>query len=310
MIEVKDVSIVYDNRIITDRISFELKAGRVMAFIGENGAGKSTTLKLLAGLIRPDGGDVLFKGESIYKDLSAYQKKVGYMPDYFGVYDNLSVIEYLNFFCDIYGIPKKKIHDVTNSLIERFGLQSYVNDNVDILSMGLKQRLGLARTLINDPDFLVLDEPMSGMDIVSKHEFKEFILDIQEEGKGIIISSHALNELSEVCTDICIIERGQIKALSDMEEIMAGINLKNPIYINVISDTEKAVALLKERPEVLSVSIDENTLMVNVKGGKRVEADVLESLIENGVKISGYTRKKGNLDMLFMKYVSEKEWQE
>lgn len=303
MLEIRNVNIKEGRKRIIKDLSLTVREGSIYGLIGENGAGKSTLFKAVAGLRRTDSGDILWNGKSIYENTGRYQKKIAYMPDFFGVYDNLRVVEYMLFFAAIYGLSGREADRRVIYLLEKTGLKRNMNTYVDTLSRGMKQKLMFARCLIHDPDLIILDEPASGMDEASRKDLDNALFELSEKGKSILISSHILDDMSYICTDIGVLEKGRLKMSGSMEEIMKNLNEHDPIYIKIENDTDRAVKILKNNPRVLSISIDKNILMVNFKGTEKDEAELLRELVENEINISAFDRKEENLNKLFFKFV-------
>ena len=210
MLKIKGLCKKYGNFTALDNLDLAIGRGEIFGFVGPNGAGKTTTLKILAGLLKADAGEVYIDDIRLFEDYDRLKELIGYMPDFFGVYDNLKVMEYLEFYASAYGIETKRAQELGRELLSVVHLDGKEEHYVDELSRGMKQRLCLARALIHDPQFLILDEPASGLDPRNRFEFKEILRDLKEAGKTIIISSHILMELAEICTSIGVIEHGKI----------------------------------------------------------------------------------------------------
>lgn len=274
--------------------------GALYGFVGPNGAGKTTTIKIMTGLLEADEGQVLIDGVNVTGGLSQLKLKIGYVPDFFGVYDNLKVSEYMEFFASCYGINGLKARTRYMTLLEQVGLEDKVNFYVDGLSRGMKQRLCLARALIHDPSLLVMDEPTSGLDPRTRFEFKEILKELREQGKTILISSHVLSELSELCTDIGIIDQGKMVLSGSMEAILRRVNTSNPLIISILGSKEKALTILKSQPCVQTISVKEGNIMVQFVGDEEDEAVLLQQLVDAEVMVHGFIREPGSLESLFM----------
>ena len=219
-------------------VSFEIPKGEVFGFIGPNGAGKTSTIKVLATLIAPDHGQVTIGGINVTDDPLAIRKRIGYMPDFFGVYEDLTANEYLHFFAAAYDIPTSQRERTVRDVLALTDLTAKAASPVDALSRGMKQRLGLARVLLHDPDLLLLDEPASGLDPRARIEMREMLLALKEMGKTILISSHILHELSLLCTRIGIIEAGQIVTEGSLNEIYSRLGLMQLIHVKLCNGNE------------------------------------------------------------------------
>ncbi|MCR5587201.1 MAG: ABC transporter ATP-binding protein [Lachnospiraceae bacterium] len=299
MLEVKNICKNYKKKSVLKDISFTIENGSICGLMGENGAGKSTLMKIIAGLLKCDSGEILYDGKSIFKNINSFQKNIGYMPDFFGVYDNLKVTEYLLFFAGLYGIYGDEADERCLYLLDRLNLSEVKEQYVDFLSRGMKQRLCLARCLMHKPKILILDEPCSGMDSLNRTIVKQFLMEEAEAETMIFISSHVISDISDICSELLVLEDNHIKLSGNMEDIMVAINEKNPIYMTILEGKEEAIRILKEDPDVLSISIDGNELRCNIRGNRIKEALILEELVTNGVVISSYDRHKGNLEKVF-----------
>lgn len=305
MLEIKNLSKSYGDFIAVDDFHLSVKEGDIYGFVGPNGAGKTTIMKIMSGLLPADAGSITIDDKNILKDISKLKKTIGYMPDFFGVYDNLTVIEYLLFYSAAYGIPDEIAKVRANELLELVDLQEKTNNYVDSLSRGMKQRLCLARTLVHNPDILILDEPASGLDPYTRHQLKSILKHLSETGKTIIISSHILTELAELCSSICIIEKGKVIMNGNIEEIMFQVDSSNPLLVHVLEDVNQAVLILKKNKYVRTLSVEENKIMVTFIGRKEDEANLLRELVESGILVVSFKREQSNLESLFLKIIEK-----
>src|SRR4051794_32909488 len=225
-----------------DDLTMELQPGDVFGFIGPNGAGKSTTMKILAGLLEPTHGTAYVLGRNVQDNGDFVRRNIGYMPDFFGVYEDLTVYEYLEFFASAYGIGRRERKKIVNDVLELTDLNYKRDALVDSLSRGMQQRLGLARVLVHDPPILLLDEPASGLDPRARIEIRELLKELQRLGKTIMISSHILSELGEFCNKLGIIERGKLIIHGTIEELMARARAHTVISVQVVGETAQAHA--------------------------------------------------------------------
>lgn len=305
MLVIKNLEKSYGNFKALNGLNLEIKKGEIFGFIGPNGAGKSTTMKIVSGLLSPDSGEVYVDGIDAIKNNKALKDKIGYMPDFFGVYDNLKAIEYLEFYASIYGIVGKEARDLGMDLLELVNLQDKYDANVDGLSRGMKQRLCLARCLVHNPELLILDEPASGMDPRARFEMKGILKNLKEMGKTIIVSSHILPELGEICTNIGIVKNGTVVTHGTVDEIMTRAQGLSPFVITVMDNPEKAIEVLRELPDVKDISIDGNKITANISGGDKEGKDVLKALILKDISVIGYTRAVGNLEDVFIQITED-----
>ena len=304
MVEIKGLNKFYGKFIALNNLDLHIDKGELFGFVGPNGAGKTTTMRIIAGLLKADSGQILIDGE----DIDARHKElIGYMPDFFGVYDNLKAIEYMEFYASIYGMYGKQATSYCMELMDLVHLSDKANFYVDSLSRGMKQRLCLARSLVHNPQLLILDEPASGLDPRARFEMKGILKNLHEIDKTIIISSHILSELAEMCTTIGIIDHGQMMVKGTVDEIMTRLNTSNPLQIRIVEGMDQAVKILKENPTVVNLSVDANMLLVGFKGNEEEEAALLASLIQNDVRVSSFVRDTGNLEEVFMRVTGNKE---
>ena len=281
-------------------LDMEVAEGALYGFVGPNGAGKTTAIRIITGLLNADEGSVLIDG----KDAFCYRDQVkdlfGYVPDEFGLYDNLKVWEYMDFFASCYGLSGLVARERCTNLLEQVKLADKEDFFVDSLSRGMKQRLCLARAMIHDPKLLILDEPTSGMDPRARVEFKELLKELCAEGKTILVSSHILSELAQMCTDIGIIDAGKIVLSRNMGGILKQVNDSNPIRVQVVENVREAVQFLRAEPEVRTITVEGNDLVVGFHGGKDAEAMLLAKLVAHNIGICGFWREQGDLESIFM----------
>ena len=257
MINIQHIYKRYRSVHALEDFSLEIPQGAIFGLIGPNGAGKTTLLRILGALIPPNSGNVWFGDEEVTQSPTMIQRKVGYMPDFFGVYSDLTSEEYLEFYAGIHGIPRRRSPKVVSDLLELVDLTTKRDALVETLSRGMQQRLCLARALIHDPDVLLLDEPASGLDPRARVEFRELLRTLQSMGKTIVISSHILLELAEMCSDIGIIRAGQLVMSGNVEQVTHSLGGGNQIEIRVLERAMDAKQLLKEMSEISNI-IDEN----------------------------------------------------
>lgn len=301
MLVIKNLEKSYGSFKAVNGLNLDIEKGEIFGFIGPNGAGKSTTMKIVAGLMTPDSGEVYVDGIDAIKNNRKLKEKIGYMPDFFGAYDNLKAIEYLEFYASIYGILGKEARDLGMDLLELVNLHDKYDAYVDGLSRGMKQRLCLARCLVHNPELLILDEPASGMDPRARFEMKGILKNLRDMDKTVIVSSHILPELGEICSKIGIIERGKMICSGTVDEVMLEVSGNTPVNISVIEKPEMAVAVLKEIPYVTSTKIDGNNIQCFFKGGDNEISNILRILIDKKVPVVTLTKSIGNLEDVFIK---------
>lgn len=300
MLEIKDLVKNYGKFTAVDHLTLSVGKGAICGFVGPNGAGKTTTMRIMSGLLNASSGNVIIDGVDVTKNPRALREKIGYMPDFFGVYDNLKVTEYMDFYAGAYGIAYKDRAPIIDNLLEIVDLSHKKESYVDSLSRGMKQRLCLARSLVHDPDLLILDEPASGLDPRARVEMKEVLKQLQEMGKTIIISSHILPELAEMCTEVCIINHGKLAAQGSVQEIMQKLSQKRIIHIEPLREMEKMVQILKEQPTIQSIVENTKDVEFDFTGNNDELSGVLKQLIMADIPLISFKEKEGNLEEVFM----------
>jgi ABC-2 type transport system ATP-binding protein len=288
-----------------NKLSFEVGKGEIFGFVGSNGAGKSTTMKIAAGLLKPTGGTIYINGIDVTKEPSKTKRCIGYMPDFFGVYDDLKTVEYMNFYCGIHKIPTADRAALIDNLLELVNLTDRKGFYVDDLSRGMKQKLCLARALIHDPEVLILDEPASGLDPRARVEFRNIIRTLQRMGKTVIISSHILLELSEICTTIGIIEKGVLVTKGTVSEIQKQLSHLSKLKMRSVGDMKNLIFRLREEPLVTEVIEGHGYVECSFSGNDEDKSTLLQSLIQNNIPIYHFEETAGNLESIFMHLTEE-----
>lgn len=305
MITVKNVYKYYDSFCALDDLNFSIDQGEMLGFVGANGAGKTTTLKILAGLHRPASGSVLFENKSIYDNMYDYLNHIGYMPDFFGVYDNLKVSEYMAFFASIHNITGTRFNAICERLLRLVHMEDRKNQYVDSLSRGLKQKLCLARCLIHQPKLLILDEPASGLDPKARIEMKQILQKLNQQGMTIIISSHILSELSQMCTHLGIIKNGRMVIKDSVSHILGLENEARTLIVNVASDTVRAAEMLRFNENVKNLSYIGNEIRISFTGTDKEASEILKILLANDIIVTEFRREHGTLESLFLELTSQ-----
>ena len=303
MIETRYLTKVYRDLVALDKLSLTIDQGDIYGFIGPNGAGKTTTIRILATLLRPTSGQAFVCGYSVNGQAKHIRRKIGYVPDEFGVYEDMTVNEYLEFFASLYEIIGKDRKRVIRDVLELTDLSYKQTAEVDSLSRGMRQRLALARVLIHDPDVLLLDEPASGLDPRARIEIRELLKELRNMGKTILISSHILSELSELCNKVGIIERGKLLFTGSVEEILAKVRSNDVALVQVREAPEQAAAALLEhdlitRAEVLADR--EGWIEVELAKGADDVSFVTRLLIERSFSVLSIREQEIDLEEAFM----------
>ena len=300
MLKIHGLSKKFKNFQALNGLEMEIEEGALYGFVGPNGAGKTTAIRIITGLLLPDEGSVEIGGKDALRYREEVKNDFGYVPDEFGMYDNLKVWEYMEFFASCYGFSGLVARERCTELLKQVKLDDRADAFVDSLSRGMKQRLCLARALIHDPKLLVLDEPTSGMDPRTRMEFKELLKELCADGKTILVSSHILSELSQMCTDIGIIDAGKIVLSGNMSEILQKVNDSNPLLIKVHEQRDAAIRLLRQEPSIKTIAIREGDIAVQFHGGHQAEAALLRKMVLEGIPVSGFIREQGDLESIFM----------
>ena len=301
MIQIEHLSKEYKGLTAVKDLSLNLEAGDIFGFIGPNGAGKTTTIKMLATLLKPTSGKAQIDGIDVVEHPEAVRGRIGYMPAFFGIYDDMRVWEYLDFFAGAYRLPKAQRPRIIDDVLNLTDLGGKKDNYVEELSTGMKQRLCLAKTLIHDPKVLLLDEPASGLDPRARIEIKELFKELKAMGKTIIISSHILPELADFCNKVGIIERGEMLVSGDVQDIMDQVTGGRTLEIRLLDGMEKAADLLAEAPGVRAVRPVDSRLQVEFTGSPEAQADLNTLLITHGLRVLAFTEQAMDLEDIFMK---------
>ena len=301
MIQIEHLTKEYKGLTAVKDLSLTLEAGDIFGFIGPNGAGKTTTIKMLATLLKPTSGKAQIDGVDVVEHPEAVRGRIGYMPAFFGIYDDMRVWEYLDFFAGAYRLPKAQRPRIIDDVLSLTDLGGKKDSYVEELSTGMKQRLCLAKTLIHDPKVLLLDEPASGLDPRARIEIKELFKELKAMGKTIIISSHILPELADFCNKVGIIERGEMLVSGDVQDIMDQVTGGRTLEIRLLDGTEKAAELLADAPGVRAVRPVDSHLQVDFTGGPEAQADLNTLLISHGLRVLAFTEQAMDLEDIFMK---------
>ena len=302
MLEVKGLRKSYGSLVAVEGVSFTLQPGDIFGFIGSNGAGKTTTIRMLATLIEPDSGSAQLNGTDIRQDAMAVRKQIGYMPDHFGLYEDIKVWEYLDFFAAVYRVPRAERSSVIDNVLELVGLTEKRAAFASTLSKGMQQRLSLARCLVHDPSLLLLDEPASGLDPRARAELKELIKELGAMGKMVIVSSHILPELADFCNTVGIIERGRLVTSGRVEDVVRGAQQSRAIEVKLIGHAAEAGMFLHGKPHVANTRVmGPHTLRVEFDGAPEDAAELLKSLVVNGYLVTGFVEAAANLEDVFLR---------
>lgn len=301
MIETRKLTKRYGNLIAANEVDLKLDQGDVFGFIGPNGSGKTTTMRMLATLLAPDYGEAYVCGKSIYADSAEIRRLVGYMPDLFGVYDDMKVIEYLEFFAAAYRIPAHARRKVCEEKLELVDMAFKRDAMVNQLSRGQTQRIGLARVLLHEPQVLLLDEPASGLDPRARIEIRQLLKRLGQMNKTVIVSSHILPELADVCNKVGMIEKGILVANGRVDEVMKQVRQAIILNVRVVGDSQKAAKLIEQHGDVDKVTIDsQGTIIVTLKRGVHDYSFLPTLLVEAKLPVTLFREEELNLETAFM----------
>ncbi len=300
MLYINDLTKNYGTFTAVNHLSLHIPEGDLFGFVGPNGAGKTTTIRIVCGLLRASGGSVRIGSTAAAVGSKEMKRMIGYVPDFFGVYDNLKVREYMDMYGSMYGMYSRDIAKLTDDLLELVNLSDKKEVYVDTLSRGMKQRLCVARALLHNPRLLILDEPSSGLDPRARVEMKELLKNLHSMGKTIVISSHILSELSEMCNSIGIMNHGQLITAGRIEYIMQQISGGKKMHIQIASGMETAIRILKEQVGARIESVRENEIIMLFNGADEEISALIGLMLQNHVVLGGFYREEGSLESLFM----------
>ncbi len=300
MIQTEDLTKAYGDLHAISHLTLKLEEGDLFGLIGPNGSGKTTTMRILATLLQPTWGEAYVCGHSIYTQPKEIRRLIGYMPDFFGVYDDMKVIEYLEFFAATYRIRGPKRRKVCNEMLELVDLGYKRDAFVTSLSRGMTQRLGLARVLLHDPQVLLLDEPASGLDPRARIEIRQLLKQLRGTGKTIMVSSHILPELADICNKVGILEKGELLVCADVADVMKQVRQRTLLNIGVVDNPDAAAKLLEAHELVESVEIRDGQLSVTLAEGVEDYSDLPTLLIQAGCKLTLFREEEINLETAFM----------
>jgi ABC-2 type transport system ATP-binding protein len=311
MIKTEDLTKQYGKLFALKDLNLSLNEGDLFGFIGPNGAGKTTTMRILATLLQPTWGEAYICGLSIYTRPKEIRRQIGFMPDFFGVYDDMKVIEYLEFFASAYRIRGEARKKVCTDVLDLVDLGYKREALVTSLSRGMTQRLGLARVLLHDPAVLLLDEPASGLDPRARIEMRELLKRLGGRGKTIMVSSHILPELADICNKVGIIERGDMLVSSEVSDVMKRVRDRPVLIVRLLDEPgspggnariDAALKFLSDQPEVESADLKKGEIVITVKKGVPLDAyaEILPRLIGEGFRVRSFREEEINLETAFM----------
>ena len=301
MLRIENLTKAYPSLKAVDSLNLEVGSGDIMGFIGPNGAGKTTTIRIVSTLLQPTSGRVFVDDMDIAEHPDEVRAVMGYMPDFFGLYEDVRVWEYLDFFAAAYKLPKEKRLPTIKDVLELTDLSGKYESMVSELSRGMQQRLCLAKTILHNPKLLLLDEPASGLDPRARIEIRELLKELRRMGKTILISSHILPELADFCNTIAVIEQGKLVVSGDVEEIMRRCRGGLVLKIRLVDRATEAIELLNKTELINSVTTDEEGfILATYLGEEGTQHQVLRSLVLNDFKVIGFEEARVDLQDVFM----------
>jgi ABC-2 type transport system ATP-binding protein len=307
VLEVNAIRKEYGTFVAVDDVSFSVQAGHVLGLIGPNGAGKTTLLRILATLLRPTCGMARVFGHDLTKQYRRVRKHIGYMPDFFNLYYDLTLAECLDFFARTYGVEPSLIPGRIDEVLKWVELDDRKNSFIRHLSRGMVQRMGVAALLVHQPDIFLLDEPASGLDPRSRIQLRRVLKKLSTDGKTIIISSHILTELSGFCTHVAIMNKGRIELFGPVDEVQRAAAGARRLNITVIGDSGAAASLLKQLANVKVMFSSDGTIAAETTGSAEEVAGINTYLVQNGIRVVSFCEEKADLEDLFMKIAGSPE---
>lgn len=305
VIEVENIRKSYGSVIALDGISFEVERGEAFAFLGPNGAGKTTMINILMGFIHPNSGKVTIFGKDPYKDRREINRRIGFLPEEIGLYENLSVYENLDFYARLFRIPKSERSDVIRDVLEKVNLYDRRKSKVKELSYGMKQRLAIAQSLINNPELLIYDEPTAGLDPKSNYEIRKLIKDLLSEGITLFLSSHLLYEVEQICDVVAIIDKGRLIKKDKIENLIKELRgQKIKIRITCIELDENILNEAIKVKGIDNLKISGNTIIADAEN-KEAIADLNDSIVKAGGRVVEIEHLKPDLEEIFLKITGE-----
>jgi ABC-2 type transport system ATP-binding protein len=299
IVETRNLYKRYGALVAVQDANLKVERGQVVGLIGPNGAGKTTLLRMLTTLLPPTSGEVQLLGLEARSPYEAVRRQIGYMPDFFNLYDGLTLDECVRFFGRCYGVEAARLESQVAKALDYVDLGEKRFEQIQHLSRGMTQRLGIANVLVHDPPLIILDEPASGLDPEARIRLRDVLKNLARDGKTIIISSHILSELEELCSHVCVMHKSRIIAQGSIAEIRQSLS-SSGLRIRVLSDIERAAQVARELSGVASVSVNQGDLLLQIAGGAQAHAGVNRALIEAGVGVCGLTEETMGLEDLFL----------
>jgi len=306
VIQTDQLTKYYGNFLAVDGLNLRVEEGSLFGFIGPNGAGKTTTIRMLSGLLKPTSGRAFVQGIDVERHPREVKRVVGYLPELFGTYDRMRVWEYLDFFGAAYRIPKKKRHAQIEKILDLTGTEYMRDYFVGSLSKGMRQRVGIAKTLVHDPAVLFLDEPTSGLDPMARIEMRGLFRKLKGLGKTILISSHILPELGAICDEVAIIEKARLMALGPIKDILKEVRQTRQVQVELLDGAKEAAKVLEDMG-VLRVKVVQNYLQFEFLGDDARAAELLKALHDKGFQVCFMSEVEADLEEVFIRVTEQAE---
>lgn len=308
ILEIKKLKKIYDGRTIVDELSFNLQFGHILAFLGPNGAGKSTTINMISTLTEPDSGKILFKGKDVKDSIREFKSSIGVVPQSLAIYEDLSAYQNLKFFASLYNIPSKKIQGVCCDALEFVGLSSFADRKAGTFSGGMKRRLNIACSLVNNPELIILDEPTVGIDPQSRKCILDSIKKIEGQGVSVVYTTHYMEEVEAIAEDVIIIDRGKVLISDTIDNIKTKFQGKSFVDIKIDRIDQGIESIIRTIKGVNVREIKNNTIMmeINIIENSKVINDIMKIIINNNHTILNINSKNKNLEDIFLELTGSK----
>jgi ABC-2 type transport system ATP-binding protein len=300
LLSVEELRVDYEDVTAVDDVSFAVEAGMVYGLIGPNGAGKTSIIRVIATLLEPTYGTVLVGGVNAVDHPLKALPRLGFMPDFPPLYDDLTVREFLELFASAYGLPQSQRRDRIDTLLEQVQLTMKADSPAGALSRGMKQRLFLAKTLLHDPDVLLLDEPASGLDPRARMDLRDVIVGLGQQGKAVVVSSHILSEMADFCNSVGIMEQGRMVVTGRIQDILKRLRPRRTLSLKLLGADDRVGDFLALQPGVVAVKVDGPRAGFEHEGGPDELAALLRELIKNSFDVVDFHEREGNLQDIFL----------
>ena len=300
ILQIKNIKKEFGTLTAVNDVSMSIEQGQVLGLIGPNGAGKTTLLRILATLLRPTDGNATILGYDIKKEYLKIRQHIGFLPDFFNLYNDLTLAECLEFFANVYKVEPGLIPGRIDSVLEFVDLEEKRNSFIRHLSRGMIQRMGVGAMLVHEPEVLLLDEPASGLDPKQRIKLREVIKRLSRQGKTVIISSHILTELSGLCSHVAIMNKGKVVLQGAVEDIQQKVEGSRSVAVTVLENCDKAIELAKAFPNVKIIDVRDNTMNIEMAGNLEELAGLNAHLVNNHIKVVAFSEEKTDLEDIFM----------